>query len=270
LAAGEGAVWAASESKGALLRIDPARNAVVAKLDVAPPGEAVAGQGAVWLSYPNENMVSRLDPATNSVTKRIHVGPRPEGIAVSPGAVWVANAGGPSLSRIDPATNRVVATVSLGPRRMCCSEHMSLVASSRAVWVAVPNGNRIVHVDPATNRIVGIANTDYSPCGWLVATETGLWSAAGDCGDVVTRIDARTNKPTARLPESSPSALELAYGSVWVAASGSGNVDQIDPRTGLLVARLHIVGLIKRLAVDFGSVWVTDDFGRVLRIKPQR
>ena len=64
--------------------------------------------------------------------------------------------------------------------------------------------------------------------------------------------------------------LDVAYGSVWVADSGSGNVDQIDPRTGRLVARLHVSGLIMRLGAAFGSIWVNDDFGRVLRIKPQR
>ena len=75
---------------------------------------------------------------------------------------------------------------------------------------------------------------------------------------------------TARVAEVEPVGLEVAYGSVWVADSGSGNVDQIDPRTGRLVARLHVSGLIVRLGAAFGSIWVNDDFGRVLRIKPQR
>jgi virginiamycin B lyase len=270
LAVGEGAVWAMSNSQATLMRIDPARNAVVAKIKVAPPEAAAAGDGAVWLSDPSDDTVSRVDPATNRVTATIHVGPRPEGIAVSPGAVWVVNAGGPSVSRIDPATNRVVATIPLGPKRACCAEHMSVIASPRAVWVALTNGNSIVHVDPATNSVVATARIGYPPCGSLAADETAVWSA-GACGaDVVARIDSRTNKLTARLAERQPVGLEVAFGSVWVAASGSGNVDQVDLHTGRLVARLHIVGLPVRLGVGFGSVWVNDDFGRVLRIKPQR
>jgi hypothetical protein len=63
--------------------------------------------------------------------------------------------------------------------------------------------------------------------------------------------------------------LEVAFGSVWV-ASGGGNVDQIDPQSGRLVARLHVGGMPVRLGVGFRSIWVNDDFGRVLRIKPQR
>src|SRR6185312_1453553 len=56
----------------------------------------------------------------------------------------------------------------------------------------------------------------------------------------------------------------------WVAASGAGKGDRIDPRTGRLVGRLHVGGLIVRLGASFGSIWVNDDFGRVLRLKPQR
>jgi hypothetical protein len=44
-------------------------------------------------------------------------------------------------------------------------------------------------------------------------------------------------------------------------------VDQIDPRTGRLVARLPVGGIPVRLGVGFGSVWVNDDAGRVLRIE---
>jgi len=64
--------------------------------------------------------------------------------------------------------------------------------------------------------------------------------------------------------------LGLAFGSVWVAVLGSANVDQIDPRTGRLVERLPVGGIPVRLAVGFGSVWVNDDRGHVLRIQPQR
>ena len=271
LAVGEGAVWAMSNSQATLMRIDPARNAVVARIKVAYPPETVAaGEGGVWLSNPSDDTVTRIDPRTNKAIATIHVGPSPEGIAISPGAVWVANAGGPSVSRIDPATNRVVATFGVGPKRACCAEHMRLIASPRAVWAAVPYGHKLVRIDPATNRVVGIAALDYEPCGYLAADRTGgVWSAA--CGtDVVARVDARTNEITARVAEVEPVGLAVAFGSVWVAGSGPGNVDQIDPRTGRLVARLHASGLIMRLGAAFGSIWVNDDFGRVLRIKPQR
>jgi YVTN family beta-propeller protein len=265
---GEGAVWAMSNAESTLMRIDPARNAVVARINVSPPGGAAAGDGAVWLSYPSSDSVSRIDPATNKVTASIHVGPQPDGIAISPGAVWVANGGGPSVSRIDPATNRVVTTVRVGPKLDCCSGHMSVTASHGTLWVAVANANEIVRIDPTTNRIVGTLDLSYSPCATLVADQGGVWSAGGSCADVVGRIDARTKALTALALEPHAVGLALAFGSVWAAVIDSANVDRIDPRTGRVTARLHVGGTPVRLGVGFGSIWVNDDNGRVLRIRP--
>jgi YVTN family beta-propeller protein len=271
LAVGEGAVWAMNDAKETLMRIDPARNAVVARIKVGTPEEAAAGDGAVWLSNPSENKVIRVDPATNTIAATIPVGPQPEGIAVSPSAVWVVNAGGPSVSRIDPATNRVVATIRVGPKSDCCAEHTSVIASPRAVWVALTNGKSIVHIDPATNSVVAATRLEYRPCGSLAADETGVWWTGGHCGgDVVGRVDSRTNRLTNNLAEPDPVGIQVAFGSVWVANEGSGNVDQIDPHTGRIVARLHIVGLPVRVGIGFRSVWVNEDYGHVLRIKPQR
>ncbi|MFZ1881101.1 MAG: hypothetical protein WAU41_13225 [Gaiellaceae bacterium] len=268
LTVGEGAVWAMSDAEATLMRIDPARNAVVARIKVSPPEAAAAGGGAVWLTYSWNDTLSRIDPATNKVTARIHVGPQPDGIAISPGAVWVANAGGPSVSRIDPATNRVVATIRVGPKRVCCAEHMSLTATGGTLWVAVPNANEIVRIDPTTNDVVATLKLPYSPCAYLVADQGGVWSAGGGCADDVGRIDARTKTLTAKVGEPHAVGLALAFGSVWAAVIDSANVDRIDPRTGRVTARLHVGGAPVRLGVGFGSVWVNDDNGRVLRIRP--
>ena len=269
LTVGEGAVWAMSDPEAELLRIDPARNAVVARINVPPPEAAAAGDGAVWLTYPSDDSVSRIDPATNKVVASIPVGSQPAGVAVTPGAVWVADLGGPSVSGIDPATNRVVATIRLGPKRMCCAEHMSLTVTGGKLWVAVPNGNEIVRIDPTTNDVVARLRLPYSPCGYLAADQAGVWSAEGACADNVVRTDIRTKRVTATVPEPHPVGLALAFGSVWVAVIDSGNLDRIDPHTGRLVARLHLRGTPVRLGVGFGSVWVNDDAtGRVLRVRP--
>ena len=268
LTVGEGAVWAMSDWESTLMRIDPARNAVVARIKVSPPQAAAAGDGAVWLTEPSNDTLVRIDPATNKVTTSIRVGPQSDGIAISPGAVWVANNGGPSVSRIDPATNRVVATIRVGPKRVCCALHMNLTVTGGKLWVAVPNANEIVRIDPTTNDLVATLKLPYSPCASLVADQTGVWSAGGACADDVGRIDARTNTLTARVSEPHPVGLALAFGSIWTAVIDSGNLDQIDPHTRRLLARLHVGGTPVRLAVGFGSIWVNDDNGRVLRVRP--
>ena len=268
LTVGEGAVWAMSNAESMLMRIDPARNAVVARIKAPPPDTAAAGDGAVWLTYPEDDTVLRIDAATNKVTASIHVGPRPSGIAIAHGAVWVADAYGPSVSRIDPATNRVVATIRVGPTRACCAEHMSLTAAGGMLWVAVPNANEIVGIDTTTNALVARLKLPYSPCAYLAADQSGVWSAGGVCADRVGRIDAHTKSLTATVGEPHAVGLVLAFGSVWAAVIDSSNLDRIDPRTGRLIARLHVGGTPVRLGVGFGSVWLNDDNGRVLRIRP--
>jgi YVTN family beta-propeller protein len=266
---GEGAVWAMSDATSTLMRIDPIRNRVVARINVSPGEQAAAGEGAVWLSHPQENTVSRIDPKTNKVSATIDVPWQPSGVAVSPGAVWIAATGGPSVARIDPATNRVVATIRVGPNRECCGERMNLTAGPDAVWVANSPGRRIVRIDPRTNKVVDSFKLGhFMPCGFLVAGRSVLWSAGAVCTSTVARIDPRAKRVTAELAEPHAVGIALAFGSLWVAVFETGDVDRIDPRTGQVVARLHVGGWPVRLGAGFGSVWVNDDKGRVLRIQP--
>jgi YVTN family beta-propeller protein len=267
-AIGEGAVWSASDATSELTRIDPAHNAVVKQVTVDAAGEVAAGEGSIWLTHPEANTVSRIDPATLKVRATIRVGKRPLGLAVTPDAVWVANADVPSVSRIDPATNTVVKTIRVGPATACCALHMGVWVAGGAVWVAVPKGYMLARIDPATDHTT-VVNLDYPPCAFLDADESTVWSAGGGCADIVARIDVRTSRLT-KLVVPHPIGLKLAFGNVWVASLGSRTIDQIDPRTNQVVARLPVSGAPIQLLAGFGSVWVHDDQGRVLRIAPQR
>jgi YVTN family beta-propeller protein len=210
----------------------------------------------------------RLDPATGKALAKIHVGLQPSGVALSSGAVWVADAGGPSVSRIDPATNRVTATIRVGPKSACCAEHMSLTAVPGAIWVAVPNANQLVRVDPGTLKVVARIAVPFGPCGFLTVAATRVWSAGGGCADVVGGIDPSTGRLTSSVYEPHAVGLAFAGGFLWAAVIDSRDLDRIDPHTGRVSGRLHIAGTPVRLAVGFGSIWVNDDTGRVLRVKP--
>ena len=118
--------------------------------------------------------------------------------------------------------------------------------------------------------MVDTVKLPFCPGAFLVGGDSGLWVTGGACADAVARIDPRARRLASKLYEPHPVGLALAFGSAWVAVLDSANVDQIDPRTGRLVARLHVGGKPIRLAVGFGSVWVNDDNGSVLRIQPQR
>jgi hypothetical protein len=110
----------------------------------------------------------------------------------------------------------------------------------------------------------------YPPCAGLAADASTIWSAGGACADLVARVDIRTKTLVGKLVEAHPIGLALAFGSLWIAVLDLGTIDQVDPRTGRLVARLPVGGKPIRLATGFGAVWVNDGDGRVLRIAPRR
>jgi YVTN family beta-propeller protein len=281
LAIGAGAVWAMSDRVSSLFRIDPEQNSVIARIAVRPnkpcPSftegctEAAAGDGAVWVSNPYDNSVSRIDPQTNSVVATIPVGRQPDGIVVSPGAVWVANSGGPSVSRIDPATNQVIATIPVAPARACCSEYMQLTVGAGSIWVAVPNLGSVVRVDPRTNAVAATIHLSGEPDGFLAADARAVWVAGAHAATVVWRIDPRANRSSGAVKGAlvAPIGLALGFRSLWVADLDAKTIDRVNPNTGRMIARLPVGGYPVRITVGFGSVWVRDDTGRVLRIKPR-
>jgi DNA-binding beta-propeller fold protein YncE len=271
LATGEGAVWVLNPSIGRLLRVAPESNSVMQQIPVAAYGDLAVGDGSIWLSNPAANTVDRMNPTSARVIARIPVGKNPLGVAVTPRAVWVANDGlaspdVPSISRIDPSTNKVVATIALGPTSACCALHMGVIAALGAVWTVVPQANMVIRIDPATND-KSVFHLDYPPCAYLAADASTVWSAGGACADVLGRLTVRTRQVT-KLVEPHPIGLRIAFGRVWVAALAAGNLDQIDRATNQIVARLPIGGHPIHLAVGFGSLWLLDGDGRVLRIKP--
>jgi YVTN family beta-propeller protein len=288
LAVGEHAVWALTDDVSRLSRIDPAKNAVTARITVKPAspcpefvcGEPAEGEGALWVPRASDNAVFRLDPSSNRVVAKIPVGAHPTAVALTPDAVWVANGGGerngriegPSISRVDPATNAVVATIELGPADIA-SFNTSLAAGAGSVWAGVAGLHAVVRIDPATNGIVAKIHVSLLPCAQLAVDERGVWASTGNCAPVagIARIDPRTNRQTRTVKgELAPIGLALGFGSLWVADLNRQAVDRIDPRTGRITGRLPVGGKPVRIGVGFGSVWVRSDTGRVLRIKPAR
>jgi streptogramin lyase len=124
IAAGEGAVWAATRDPGAtslagaIVRLDPATGQAVTevRLDLPPAGIA-AGTGGVWvaLGFSTDGAAVRIDPATNSVADSIPLAyvSNVAGVAVSPGVVWVTETDTGILARID-TSSRTVERLRLG------------------------------------------------------------------------------------------------------------------------------------------------------------
>ena len=77
-------------------------------------------------------------------------------------------------------------------------------------------------------------------------------------GDVVFRVDPRTNRVVDRIPVDPPSGLAFGHGSVWVTSISYGTVSRIDPKTDKVVAKIKVGRGAIDIATDecSGAVWV--------------
>lgn len=224
----------------------------------------------------------RIDPTTNAVVATIPVGRSPEGLAFTPGAVWSANhrsdqqqtAAPPhtfSVSKVDVASNTLTANVVVETRadtgdtweNFCCGPQ-GAAAGAGSVWVADTTTNQVSRIDPVTDAVTArISNPGHQACGSMAADGTSVWLTEGCDSEGLWRIDPATNKvaTTVQLPGVGTN-VELAFGSVWVStdlisglATSKQTLTRIDPQTNRVVGRTT-VPFAGPLAVGDGVLWM--------------
>jgi streptogramin lyase len=175
IATAAGSVWAITDRKGVLSRIDPDTGAPVAEVYVAPGAAAVdGGKDALWVissGEPAAGRLTRVNPHSNEVVEEIRLGRSPLALAVGEGAVWTLNADA-SVTRVDPETNKVVATIPLGGE----VTSGDIAAGAGNVWVSTP-GAPIVRIDPRTNRAAQRFTGEGG--GAVLLAHGSIWVAAG-------------------------------------------------------------------------------------------
>ena len=108
------AVWATVKEAAMVYRIDPATDAVVAKIGAGAYAHGILIQpDAVWISNAHEETVTRIDPATNTVVLFVDGPGSGVGLAEGDGSVWASSRDG-VLFRIDPTTNEAHGLVRIG------------------------------------------------------------------------------------------------------------------------------------------------------------
>jgi virginiamycin B lyase len=150
IAATSDSVWAFTDAKGTLSRIDPDKNAVVAEFRVYPDCNTLAfGENGLWLTCPSENRVMRVDPATNLVDKSVEVSARPVALAFGEGSVWALCEKDGKIDRIDPKTYKVTKSIELGAPAMGGTISMG----EGSLWVSM-TGFPLTRIDPANEKVV--------------------------------------------------------------------------------------------------------------------
>ncbi len=211
IATGVGSVWAITDRKGVLSRVDPDTNVPVAEIYVTGGASAVVfADDALWITSedpstalrsgsstsskadPSTSLgtgsssptragsLTRVNPHNNEVVEVIDVGPKPGPLAVGEGGVWTLNRGNGTVTRVDPATNKVVATIALGG----IITDGEIVAGLGSVWISAA-GAPIIRIDPRTNRAVQRFTGEDG--GAILVAHGSLWVAAGP--QVTWRLD---------------------------------------------------------------------------------
>lgn len=139
VAFGGGWVWVTDTSSSSVVKVDPKKPQVVARLSVGNNPVAIAfGGGRVWVANAADGTVTSIDPATDQ-GRQIPVGGNPDGVAYANGAVWVAVGQPASLVRIDARSLHVDSTTATD------SVPQAVAASADRTWVtalAPPTSHR--------------------------------------------------------------------------------------------------------------------------------
>ena len=152
LSEGGGGVWVV-DPRGAVVRVDPARNAVAQRLGVPLNRNvhinAVYGGGAVWVSS-DDSALLRIDPRSGRRTT-VDTGAGVPFLARD-GLIW--GAAPDRLWAVDERTGRVARTIELADS----IEVLSLAVGPDAIWVGLRRPGRIgtvVRLDPASGQVRG-------------------------------------------------------------------------------------------------------------------
>jgi hypothetical protein len=179
---------------------------------------------------------------------------KPVAIVVPPNSVARIDPDGTSIESYQPVGNNPAAVaIGLG-----------------GVWAANAEDGTVTRLDPTTGKFVDTIGAGGGDLNDLAVGFGFVWVANGNDG-TITKIDPhldQTAGPPIRLGRSTPApdpVFYIAVDSHYVWATRGSQLLRIDPGTGRVERRLN-VGTPTGLATGDGSVWVTTQSERLLRI----
>ena len=152
-----------------------------------------------------------------------------------------------------------------------------LALDGESVWVAISRAGTVARIDASSNRVVATIPVPCSASCWSAPTPLPLAVASGAVWvrnegiGTLSRIDPTTNTVVATLDvntfngRSGQDAIAVAPSGIWLVGI---SVEAVGPASNRVVKTIDQPGIT--LAYGYGSLWVTDTSGRILRIDPQR
>lgn len=173
---GAGSIWVPSAAEGAIARIDPATNEIIATVPVDPGTFYLAyGMGALWAVSSDAQSLQKIDPATNRVTGRATLGKQPGFLAAGEGAVWVQEQGDGTVARVDPATMAITGRVPVGETLI----YGDIDTGGGSVWLRTTEDQVFAMIDPDTMQVTARMG-EAAGSGAIRYTPMGIWTSAHD------------------------------------------------------------------------------------------
>jgi hypothetical protein len=217
LAVGLGSIWTIQPRT--VLRIDPSKGRVVARIQTTRGCDQIAAGPGVMFVGCRDSSLYRIDPATNKARILSTTGVSPIGLAYGHGSLWWINAseaGG--VSKIDPTSGSVTRLSAPYARFVVPTEHrVWFIDSNGNVFSTDPDGGRATH--PTKKARAGLGAT--SNHGTVLIND----------GDLVA-FDADSGKVMQDVPVSGKQRFQAIAG---VAVLGS-NIWLVDPKGERIVA----------------------------------
>jgi len=202
-------LWVVANGSGAVVRIDPASNSIVATIPVSTfiSGLAPSDDG-LWVIDGDARAVRRIDPATNKLTTdSIAIEDDGGSLQFVKGALWQSGRG--VAQRIDLAAKKGETPFSLGACGDC-----GLVILGDAGY-ALGSGS-ISRIDLTSHQAVATNNSDIS--GQLLGLgAAGLWMGGANGGVVL--LDPQSLK----VLKTFTTGPATANGSTWSLGTAGGN-----------------------------------------------
>jgi len=252
------------------LKLDASVLPITQKIQIGGDADWLAiGFGSVWVTVAKNNEVVRVDPVRNVVQARVKVDKEPcYGLGIGVDRVWVLNCQGKTLTRINPQTNAVDMRVPVkiddsGEGSIAVDERYVWFASNED-----GHSSTLSQVDVKTGRkLKGIAVGKDT--GVVKLAFGSVWAISSGDGNVY-RVNPATRKVTAMITVAEgPRFTTEGAGSLWVLTQSDGNVTRIDPATNKVIDQYGNYPKADGIRYGFGSVWVSDHGkGELWRIDP--
>lgn len=223
------AVWHASDAGNVVVRVDPRRNRVVARVLVpGRPDEVAAGGGSVYAGLFNTPTVLRISARSNRIVKTRSLGAPVLGVTYGNGAVWAVTSTGPAVLELDPTTLAVKKRISIASTRPPLGGFASawwISANGSTVCAGNLQQNVVSVVDARTGALRDQVALGYGRQPFSVAADGSGCLATNSAGVFRTAPAADSHLPP--LGASEFTGVATGGGSTWVTLAGRDALVQV-------------------------------------------